>query len=152
MQRVIFGLGLMGLMTVSSHHTYAESERSLPCSMILPSVDQRSKNANGAALIYKVKLTPSFPRTSISIHALHLPAPSTLGNYDTYEGFAFIPGEISWRFKLQPIQEKHGSIWAGKIEDITAQMTGVQIQVRPSNSKTRQLGAPVLTNHVKYCK
>jgi hypothetical protein len=49
----------------------------------------------GVALVYKVKLTPSFPRTSISIHALYLPAPSSLGDYDRFEGFAFIPDEIS---------------------------------------------------------
>ncbi|AHA70311.1 phage SPbeta [Bacillus thuringiensis YBT-1518] len=99
-----------------------------------------------------MKLTAIFPRTNISILGVHLPDPSTLGNYDIYEGFVFISEEVSWRFKLYPSEEDDGPTWAGRIDIITAEMKGVQIQVRPSNSKTEKLGLPILTNSIKSCK
>ena len=75
----------------------------LPCSIVLEPTDQQLKNAKGVALVYKVQLRPpSFERTNISLLGVHLPDPSSLGDYDGYEGFAFIPNEISWRFKLDP--------------------------------------------------
>lgn len=144
---------VMGMtIVVSPYQAQASSSASLPCSVILNSLNKADKNAKGVALVYKVKLTPSFPRTSISIHGVHLPVPSTLGNYDTYEGFAFIPDEISWRFKLYPSEEEGDPTWAGRIDTITAEMKDVQIQIRPSNSQTEKLGPPVLTNSIKACK
>ncbi|TKI35803.1 hypothetical protein [Bacillus mycoides] len=152
MRKFIWVLVLVMIIVVSPNQIQADSSPSLPCSLILEPVNEEDNNAKGVALVYKVKLTLSFPRTSISIHALHLPDPSTLGNYDMYEGFAFIPDEISWRFKVYPSVEEGGPTWAGRIDIITAEMKGVQIQVRPSNSKTEKLGRPILTNSIKYCK
>ncbi len=151
MRQFILVLALFMTIVVSPYQTQASSSVSLPCSVILDPLNKADKNAKGVALVYKVRLTPSFPRTSISIHGIHLPEPSVLGNYDTYEGFAFIPNEISWRFKLYP-SEEGSPTWAGRIDDITAEMKGVQIQVRPSNSKTEKLGPPVLTNSSEACK
>ncbi|MBS4219604.1 hypothetical protein KHA96_14910 [Bacillus sp. FJAT-49711] len=130
----------------------ASSSPEFPCSVILEPVNKIANNAKGTALLYKVKLTPSFPRTSISIHALHLPDPSTIGNFDTYEGFAFIKNEISWRFKLHPTPELDGPTWAGRFDDITATMNSAEVQVRPSNSRTEKLGPAILSNDVNKCK
>lgn len=116
-------------------------------------IDKTLKNAKGTALVYKVQLNPpSFARTNISILAVHLPDPSSYGNYDSYEGFAFIQEEISWRFRLYPTPEEYSPTWAGRFDLITAKMENVKIQVKLSNSKTNKLGPTVLTNHIKYCK
>jgi hypothetical protein len=130
----------------------SDAEVPMPCSAVLESVVADQTNAKGAAIVYKVKLTPSFPRTSISIHANHLPVPSTAGDYDGYEGFAFIPNEISWRFKLFPTPEEGGPTWAGRIEDITAELTNSTMEVRLSNSKTGKLGPVILRNTMNACK
>ncbi|ALC80463.1 MULTISPECIES: hypothetical protein [Bacillus] len=123
----------------------------MPCSMVLEPVDKNLINAKGAALVYKVKLTPSFPRTSISIIAVHLPRPSSFGDYDSFEGFAFIPDEISWRFRLYPTPEIDGPTCAGRFDSITAEMKNVEVQVRLSNSKTEKLGPSILTNSIRNC-
>ncbi|MEH7121891.1 hypothetical protein V7127_01455 [Bacillus sp. JJ1773] len=125
----------------------------LPCSMVLEPVDKKLTNAKGSALIYKVKLIPqSFARTNISILGVHLPKPSAYGNYDSYEGFAFIPNEISWRFRLYPTQEIDGPTWAGRIDDITAKMENVEVQIRLSNSNSKKLGPSILSGKIKSCK
>ncbi|MFY4775761.1 hypothetical protein [Metabacillus sp. RGM 3146] len=124
---------------------------SLPCSLVLNPAGDQFPNAKGAALLYKAKMTPSFPRTSISILAVHLPRPSSLGNYDSYEGFAFIPNEISWRFRLYSTPEKEDPTWAGRFDLITSEMTQARVQVRLSNSKTEKLGSSILTGSVKQC-
>ncbi len=125
----------------------------MPCSMVLEPVDVNLKNAKGSALIYKVQLNPpSFARMNISILAVHLPAPSSYGNYDSYEGFAFIPDEISWRFKLYLTPEEYSPTWAGRFDLISAEMENVEVQVRLSNSKSEKLGPSILKNSIKYCK
>jgi hypothetical protein len=152
MKPFILVLFLLGSVLLSPTQTKAISPISIPCSLVLKPVNNSYTNAMGVALVYKVKLTPSFPRTSISIHALHLPAPSSLGDYDRFEGFAFIPDEISWRFKLYPSPEEDAPTWAGRFDSITAELENVHIQVRLSNSKTEKLGPVILTNHINYCK
>ncbi|PHF00524.1 hypothetical protein COF76_08070 [Bacillus wiedmannii] len=152
MRQFILTLVICMIIVVNPYQAQASTSASLPCSVILNPLNKANKNAKGVALVYKVKLTASFPRTNISILGVHLPDPNTLGNYDTYEGFAFIPEKISWRFKLYPSEEDDGPTWAGRIDIITAEMKGVEIQVRPSNSKTEKLGLPVLTNSIKACK
>ncbi|MBS4205030.1 hypothetical protein [Lederbergia citrea] len=152
MKQFILVLILLGAIIVNPNMPKADTAKSLPCTLVLEPVKKGYPNAKGAALVYKVKLTPSFPRTSISIHAIHLPEPATFGKYDIFEGFAFIPNEISWRFKLYPSSEKEDPTWSGRIDEITAAMKNVKIQVRPSNSKTDKLGPPVLSNSIKYCK
>ncbi|KNX34131.1 MULTISPECIES: hypothetical protein [Bacillus] len=124
----------------------------MPCSAVLEPVNQKLKNAKGAALIYKVQLyPPSAARTNMSILAVHLPPPSSYGSYDGYEGFASKTGEISWRFKLYPTPEGESLNWAGRIDSISAEMINVKVQVRLSNSKTQKLGPGVLTNNVQSC-
>ena len=83
---------------------------------------------------------------------VHLPEPSSYGNSDSYEGFAFIPDEISWRFKLYPSPEKDSPTWAGRFDEITAKMINVEVQVRLSYSKTEKLGSILLKSNIKYCK
>ena len=123
-----------------------------PCSVFLEPVDKKLKNAKGAALVYKVQLNPpSFARTNVSILAVHLPEPSSYGDYDSYEGFAYIPGEISWRFNLYPTPEMNGPSWAGRFDLITAEMQDAVVQVRLSNTKTGRLGPSVLSNSVSKC-
>ena len=125
----------------------------MPCSMVLDPIDEALTNARGSALVYKVQLNPpSFARTNISILGVHLPEPSTYGDYDRYEGFANIPGEISWRFRLYPTQEDDSPTWSGRFDLITAEMEQAKVEVRASNSKTEKLGPVVLHNNMKSCK
>jgi hypothetical protein len=125
----------------------------MPCSLILEPVDENLKNAKGVGLIYKVQLNPpSFARTNISILAVHLPNPSSFGNYDNYEGFSSIPNEISWRFKLYPTTEEDSSTWAGRFDLITAEMRNVNVEVRLSNSKTQKMGPAILRGNLKSCE
>jgi hypothetical protein len=71
---------------------------------------------------------------------------------DRYEGFAFKPNEISWRFTLHPTPEIDGPTWAGRFDLITAKMENAEVQVRLSNSKTEKLGPSVLVNRMNNCK
>ncbi|MFE8700036.1 hypothetical protein ACFYKX_05290 [Cytobacillus sp. FJAT-54145] len=140
------------LILFSGIPTIANANK-LPCSIILEPVDQGLKYAKGTALVYKVRPIPqSFERTNVSILAVHLPEPSSYGNYDRYEGLAFIPGEISWRFPLYPTPENLGPSWAGRFDFITAEMKNVIIQVRLSHSKEEKLGPSVLSNTINSCK
>jgi hypothetical protein len=152
MKQLSLSLLLFGSVIFSPMQTKAASSVTVPCSLILKPVDSGYPNTMGAALVYKVKLTPSFPRTSISIHALHLPKSSSFGDYDRFEGFAFIPNVISWRFPLYPTPETDGPTWAGRFDSITAKLENVQIQVRLSNTKTGKLGPVILANSINYCK
>ncbi len=125
----------------------------MPCSVILEPVDKTLLNAKGTALVYKVQLhPPSFARTNVSILAVHLPNPSSYGDYDSYEGFVFIPNEISWRFKLYPTPEENSPTWSGRYDFVTADLKNAKVQVRLSNIKTRKLGPFILTNNIKDCK
>ena len=145
---------VLGILIISSLVIYPSQSKaiSMPCSMVLEPIDKKLINAKGAALIYKVQLIPqSFARTNISILGVHLPKPADFGNYDSYEGFAFIPNEISWRFRLYPTPEIDGPSWAGRIDDITAKMENVEVQIRLSNSKTQKLGPSILSGKIKSC-
>ncbi|MNI89439.1 hypothetical protein D3C73_1468350 [compost metagenome] len=109
-------------------------------------------NAKGVALAYRVKRDYGGERTSLSIHAQYLPAPASLGNYDRYEGFAQVPGEISWRFNLYPTpDETQNPTWAGRIDDISGPLERAVVQVRLSDSRTNTLGPAVLENYMKKC-
>lgn len=150
MRRFVLAILLFSIIAMYPNQTNAIN---MPCSMVLEPVDKNLKNAKGTALIYKVQLNPpSFPRTNVSILAVHLPDPSSYGNYDSYEGFALIPDEISWRFRLYPTPEEYGPTWAGRFDLITAEMNNVEVQVRLSNTKSEKLGPTILTNNIKFCK
>lgn len=151
MKSFIFGLFILISTVAYPLQTHADR---MPCTITLEPIDKNMKNAKGTALIYKVQLgsPSSFPRTNISILGVHLPKPSSYGQYDGYEGYATIPNEISWRFRMYPTPEDESPTWAGRFDLITADMKNVKVQVRLSNSKTEKLGPPVLQNTIKICK
>ncbi|SDO69193.1 hypothetical protein [Halobacillus aidingensis] len=150
MRRFILVPMIICLLIISPSQVNAIS---MPCSMVLEPVDQNLINAKGTALVYKVQLfPPSFARTNISILAVHLPEPSNYGAFDSYEGFAYIREEISWRFRLFPTPEEISPTWAGRFDLITAEMKNVEVQVRLSNTKTKKLGPIVLKNNIDQCK
>lgn len=150
MKRLILGVFIISTLIIFPLQSNAAP---FPCSMVLEPIDKNLENAKGTALIYKVRLRPpSFARTNISILGAHLPKPSSYGNYDSYEGFAFIPNEISWRFRLYPTPEIDSPTWAGRFDEITANVENVEVQVRLSNSKKEKLGPPILTSNIHKCK
>ncbi|BCU88484.1 hypothetical protein SAMN05192538_2183 [Bacillus velezensis] len=84
MKRFILVIPLLAAVIASPTQMKASP---MPCSAVLEPVNQKLKNAKGAALIYKVQLyPPSAARTNMSILAVHLPQPSSYGSYDGYEG------------------------------------------------------------------
>jgi hypothetical protein len=151
-KQLITTLIFLAIFLVSPENVKGEITPSLPCSLVLEPVNTSYVNARGVVLVYKVKLTPSFPRTSISIHATHLPSPTSLGEYDGFEGFAYIKNEISWRFKLHPTPEEGSPTWAGRLDEITADLASSKIEVRLSNSKTGKLGPVVLASSINFSK
>lgn len=123
----------------------------MPCSLVL--IRDRADvpaDALGAALVRKLEqIRPG--RTSISIMAHGLPDPSSLGHFNSYEGIAFIPGVITWRWQLFPTSEPLPT-WAGTFTEITAALTpGTVVQVRPLNTATGQGGNPLLTGAMGRC-
>jgi hypothetical protein len=152
LKQLIITVILLSTLIVNPGNSKGAITPSIPCSLILNPVNTNYVNIKGVVLVYKVKLTPSFPRTSISIHAIHLPKPSSFGEYDGYEGFAFIQNEISWRFKLYPTPEESDPTWAGRFDEITSDLANSKIEVRLTNSKTGKLGPPVLVGSINSCK
>ncbi|MBY0008283.1 hypothetical protein C1N83_24435 [Priestia aryabhattai] len=150
MKKIVLVMLLLFVVIVYPNETNASK---MPCNLTLEPLDKKLKNAKGMGLIYKVQLNPpSFERTNISILAVHLPKPSSFGDYDSYEGFASIPNEISWRFKLYPTPEEDTPTWAGRFDLITAKMRNAKVEVRLSNSKTKKLGQPILRGTLKSCE
>ncbi|HWL26055.1 MAG TPA: hypothetical protein VNR38_20275, partial [Ureibacillus sp.] len=99
---------VLAIAIISSLVVYPSYSKAIemPCNIVLEPIDKNLTNAKGVALVYEVQLRPlSSPRTNISIMGVHLPEPSSYGDYDSYEGFAFIPEVISWRFRLYPTLE-----------------------------------------------
>ncbi|OPA77398.1 hypothetical protein BVG16_13125 [Paenibacillus selenitireducens] len=128
MKQLIILLMIVMTCLVGPERANARAIPDMPCSVILEPVDSSEHNQKGVALVYKVKLTPSFPRTSINMLASHLSEPRSYGDYDKYEGFA------------------------GRIDDITADLANSVIEVRLSNSKSGKLGSAILRNQMKVCK
>lgn len=124
----------------------------LPCCLILvrttPSVPV---DALGTALVQRLtQISPG--RTAITIAAYGLPAPSRLGDFDAFEGLAFIPGIISFRWRLINIPETF-LVQVGAFAEITADLTAnTVIEVRPLNTLTRVAGSPVLRNTLANCR
>ncbi|MBV7506467.1 hypothetical protein KW850_14480 [Bacillus sp. sid0103] len=144
-------------------HAQTLKEISYPCSVVLKPV-RDIPNAQGTGLITKVKkpytpgpTSPIRERKSVGIYADWLPLPSSFGDYDQYEGFARIIGEISWRFKMYSVKEDApswfgGTPWVGKIEEISASLpVNTRVELRLSNSKTNKLGPVILQNTLHQC-
>ncbi|USK42039.1 hypothetical protein [Cytobacillus oceanisediminis] len=157
-----FFLILFIALFVSYSSAYAQS-LTYPCSIVLEPVNE-VPNISGTALIAKVKKpytdqpgSPVRERTAVGIYADWMPQPSAFGDYDQYEGFAQIPGVISWRFKMYPIKEDQpswfgGSPWVRKFDEISAELSAETIvSLRLSNSRTNRLGPAVLQSTLKGC-
>jgi hypothetical protein len=153
---VLLALLLLHTVTVQAQTL---PQVSYPCSLVLHPVND-IPNAQGTALITKLR-KPYFEspkstvreRVSVGIYADWLPSPSSFGDYDQYEGFAQIPGKISWRFKMYPVKEDTpswfgGTPWVGKFDEISLELpVNTRVEVRLSNSKTNKLGPAIL--HLK---
>lgn len=139
------------------------TEINYPCSVVLHPVKD-ILNAQGTALITKVKKpytneqnSPIRERKSVGIYADWLPLPSSFGDFDQYEGFAQIPNEISWRFKIYPVMEENpswfgGTPWVGKFDEISATLPmNTRVEVRLSNSRSHKLGPIILQNTLDKC-
>ncbi len=163
MIKVLKTLTVFMILVVSQTGTAHAQSLAYPCSIVLEPVKD-IPNIQGTALITKVKKPytndPSSPvreRTSVGIYADWMPPPSAFGDYDQYEGFAQIPGVISWRFKMVMVEEENpswfgGSPWVGKFDEISAELTAdTRVEMRVSNSKTNQLGPIILQNTLKGC-
>lgn len=148
-----------GLQINAAH---AES-LSYPCSIVLEPVKD-IPNIQGTALITKVKKpyseepgSPVRERTAVGIYADWMPLPSAFGDYDQYEGFAQVPGVISWRFKMYPVKEDQPSLFggfplAGKYDEISAELSAdANVQLRLSNSRSGNLGPAILQGTLKGC-
>jgi hypothetical protein len=127
--------------------TYSESEfeKLPPCAKILESAEGVPENARGVALIYNIEREFNDKRTSLSVHALHLPEPSSFGDYNGYEVLAYIHEKISWRFSLTQYKD---TSWAGKLDEISPTMRPTQIKVRTINTATNNIGPVVLEKMV----
>lgn len=136
---------------------------SYPCSIVLEPVSE-IPNSSGTALIAKVKKpytdqpgSPARERTGVGVYADWMPIPSAFGDYDQYEGFAQIPGEISWRFNMNLVKEDQpswfgGSPWVGKFDEISAELSAeTNVSIRLSNSRTNRLGPAILQGTLKGC-
>ncbi|MEK5064408.1 hypothetical protein [Cytobacillus sp. FSL R5-0596] len=153
---------LIVFLSLPLFEAHAES-LSYPCSILLEPVKE-IPNMQGTAIITKVKKSytaePDSPvreRTAIGIYADWVPQPSEFGDYDQYEGFAEIPGVISWRIKMYPVKEEQPSIfggipWVGKFDEISAELSpDAIVQLRLSNSRSGTLGPVILQNTLKGC-
>ena len=91
MKQFVLGIFMVSIFVIYPSYSKATT---MPCSMVLEPIDKNLANVKGTALVYKVQLRPpSFARTNVSILGVHLPEPFSYGNFDSYEGFAFIPDE-----------------------------------------------------------
>lgn len=123
----------------------------LPCCLILKPTGVGSRNGSGVALIHRIISPLGNETTSIDILAHGLSHPSSLGNYDSYEGFAQVPNVISWRFRLYATPESDPTL-AGRFDYVTARLTPeTRVQVRLGNSASGQLGPAVLQNTLQQC-
>lgn len=121
-----------------------------PCCMILRPTGQLPADAIGTSLVRRLAvLRPG--RTAISILAHGLPDPRELGNFNAYQGIAFIPGVITWQWVLEPTSETFVT-WAGTFTEITAELTpDTVIQVRPINTGGTDRGEAVLSGALADC-
>lgn len=71
--------------------------------------------------------------------------PSHYGPFDSYEGLAYIPNVITWRWPLDETAEVVPT-WAGSFTEITATLTErTHFQIRPVDLSTGSSGPVVLS-------
>lgn len=135
----------------SQTHSENKVEEFPPCSAILEPTKNIPKNARGVALIYNIERKFNDERTSLSVHALHLPKPSSFGDYDGYEVVAYIPKEISWIFSLSPLTKYGETTWTGNLDEVSPVMRPTRIKVRAVNTTTNITGPIVLEKILEPC-
>ena len=121
------------------------------CLILQPTGPSVPMDARGVALVRPVvQVRPG--RTSITVAAHDLPAPSTFGNFNAYEALASVPGVISWRWPLFSTPETIPT-WAGTFTEITAPLGSTTlVQVRPVNTQTNTPGSAVLSGTLANCR
>lgn len=118
-----------------------------PCCAVLRPVAGRAPNAVGSALIRQL----GNGRQAVSFLATGLPNPSTLGNFNAFEGFVEIAGIGGFAAILFPVPQDQGS-WAGTVTLIHPILfAGSQLSVRPINTNTGVSGQPVLVGNLLQC-
>ena len=78
MKKFLFSLIFVLVILPSQTHSENKIEEFPPCSAILEPTKNIPKNARGVALIYNIERKFNDERTSLSVHALHLPNHSVL--------------------------------------------------------------------------
>ena len=151
MRKFLFSLIFVLVILPSQTHSENKVEEFPPCLAILEPTKNIPKNARGVALIYNIERKFNDERTSLSVHALHLPKPSSFGDYDGYEVLAYIPKEISWIFSLSPLTKYGETTWAGNLDEVSPVMRPTRIKVRAVNTTTKETGPIVLEKILKPC-
>ncbi|PIC64061.1 hypothetical protein CSV79_08360 [Sporosarcina sp. P13] len=151
MKKLLFSLIFVLVILPLQPHSENKVDELPPCSAILEPTKNIPKNARGVALIYTIERKFNDERTSLSVHALHLPKPSSFGDYDGYEVLAYIPEEITWTFSLSPITNYGETTWVGNLDEISPTMRPTRIKVRTINTVTKKTGPIVLEKIVKPC-
>ena len=151
MRKFLFSLIFVLVILPSQTHSENKVEEFPPCLAILEPTKNIPKNARGVALIYNIERKFNDERTSLSVHALHLPKPSSFGDYDSYEVLAYIPKEISWIFSLSPLTKYGETTWTGNLDEVSPVMRPTRIKVRAVNTTTKKTGPIVLEKILKYC-
>ncbi|WP_052447490.1 hypothetical protein [Clostridium polynesiense] len=118
--------------------------------VILNAVNSSYSAAEGSAYFYEAPFPPSFPRTAVRIEAYNLPEPSSLGDFQGYEGVVFVPSEITWRFRMYPLSENGNKSWSGSFDLITYKLDNAEIQVRPYNIEKGKGGPVILKGLFRY--
>ncbi len=130
----------------------ADNGVDMPCCLVLPPVHPGADYPSGVSLIQRITTPFGSTRTRVAILAYGLPHPASWGPFDQYEGFAQVPGVISWRFRLYPTPEPDAPTWAGRFDHITARLTpDTRVQVRLSQSTNQDLGPVLLENTLNNC-
>ncbi|MFB5284467.1 hypothetical protein [Peribacillus sp. Hz7] len=99
-KKLIFSIVMVFIFAILPSKTYSENvfEKLPPCSTVLEPTKGISDNAKGVALIYNIERAFNDKRTSLSVHALHLPKPSSV--------FVNIDLSQSDHFKSEPLHSE----------------------------------------------
>lgn len=119
----------------------------LPCCTVLhPTGKYATPDAVGSAVVQR----DSTGEQVIGMIGINLPTPSSLGDFDMYEGFVGIAGIGGFGFGLYPTAEQTVA-WAGTLKLKPLLSAGNQLYVIPGNSQTGISGQPVLTENLSQC-
>ncbi|WP_026575581.1 hypothetical protein [Bacillus sp. UNC438CL73TsuS30] len=145
MRKIFFTLYIVLAIFPSTTYSETRYKQFPPCTVILEPTKDIPANAKGVVLIYDIERSFKDKRTSLSVHALHMPKPSGFGDYNSYEVLAYIPNEISWIF---PLTQYENNNWVGKWDEISSTMRPKHVKVRTINTKTKRVGPVILEKKV----